>query len=256
MTPKKLYLPVALLSLTVVGPLVKITGASPADAEPVVKAAAAVPQPEIIPATPPEVMPAPAVRPAAPRMAFAHGVPGLSPQVLTMALQAVSSARARGISGREDLLTVIDYSLPSTEPRLWVLDLERGKVLYHELVAHGSGSGANYATQFSNQMNSRQTSLGLFVTAGTYQGGNGYSLILKGLDKGLNDLAEERHIVMHGAWYVSPQQARSQGRLGRSWGCPALSETVAPEVIDAIKGGTFLFSYADQAAGALPKYAG
>ncbi len=256
MTPKKLYLPAVLLALTVVGPLVKITGASPADAEPVVKAAASAPQPEIIPATPPEVMPASAVRPAAPRMAFAHGVPGLSPHVFTLALQAVSDAHARGFSGRQDLLTVIDYSLPSTEPRLWVLDLERGKVLYHELVAHGSGSGANYATQFSNEMNSRQTSLGLFLTAGTYQGGNGYSLILKGLDKGLNDLAEERHIVMHGAWYVSPQQARSQGRLGRSWGCPALSETVAPEVINAIKGGTFLFSYADKAAGALPKYAG
>lgn len=258
MTPKKLYLPVVLLSLTVVGPLVKITGASPADAEPVVKAAAVAPSPGIIPAVAPE-MPAPArettaVRPST--TAFAHGVPGLSPRVFTMALQAVSDARARGFSGRQDLLTVIDYSLPSTEPRLWVLDLERGKVLYHELVAHGSGSGANFATQFSNEMNSRQTSLGLFLTAGTYQGGNGYSLVLKGLDKGINDLAEDRHIVMHGAWYVSPEQARSQGRLGRSWGCPALSESVAPEVIDAIKGGTFLFSYASKAAGSLPKYAG
>jgi hypothetical protein len=173
-----------------------------------------------------------------------------------MALQAVSSARARGVSGREDLLTVIDYSLPSTEPRLWVLDLERGKVLYRELVAHGSGSGANYATSFSNEMNSRQTSLGLFLTGGTYQGGNGYSLKLRGLDKGLNDLAEARYIVMHGAWYVSPEQARAQGRIGRSWGCPALSEKIAPAVIDTIKGGTFLFSYAAKAVGSLPKYAG
>jgi hypothetical protein len=256
MTPKKLYFPAVLLALTVVSPLVNISGVPAAGAEPVQAVAAA---PEVIPAVAPE-MPAPApeapaVRPAA-TSAFSHGVPGLSPQVLTMALQAVSSAQAHGISGRQDLLTVIDYSLPSTEPRLWVLDLERGKVLYHELVAHGSGSGANYATQFSNEMNSRQTSLGLFVTGGTYQGGNGYSLILKGLDKGLNDLAEERHVVMHGAWYVSPEQARSQGRLGRSWGCPALSQKVAPEVIDAIKGGTFLFSYASKAAGSLPKYAG
>jgi hypothetical protein len=260
MTPKKLYLPIVLLALTVVGPLVKITGASPADAEPMVKAAAAAPAPGIIPATMPEVVPAPApeapaVRPAS-TTAFAHGVPGLSPQVLTMALQAVRSARARGISGREDVLTVIDYSLPSTEPRLWVLDLERGKVLYHELVAHGRGSGANYATSFSNEPNSLQTSLGLFLTGATYQGGNGYSLRLRGLDKGVNDLAEARAIVMHGAWYVSPEQARSLGRLGRSWGCPALSESVAPEVIDAIKGGTFLFSYASKAAGSLPKYAG
>jgi len=256
MTPKKLYLPAVLLTLTVVSSLVNITGASPAGAEPV-KAVAVAPGviPTVAPEMPAPAPEAPAVRPAA-TTAFAHGVPGLSPQVLTMALQAVSSARTRGTSGRQDLLTVIDYSLPSTEPRLWVLDLERGKVLYHELVAHGSGSGANFATQFSNEMNSRQTSLGLFLTAGTYQGGNGYSLVLKGLDKGLNDLAEDRHIVMHGAWYVSPEQARSQGRLGRSWGCPALSQRVAPEVIDAIKGGTFLFSYASKAAGSLPKYAG
>lgn len=258
MTPKKLYLPAVLLAAAVVSPLLNIPGVSPAGAEPV-KAALAVPAAESIPAAAPE-MPAPApqtpaVRPAS-TTAFAHGVPGLSPQVLTMALQAVSSAQARGISGRQDLLTVIDYSLPSTEPRLWVLDLEHGKVLFHELVAHGRGSGANYATSFSNEPNSLQTSLGLFLTGATYQGGNGYSLRLRGLDKGLNDLAEARAIVMHGAWYVSPEQARSQGRLGRSWGCPALSERVAPEVIDAIKGGTFLFSYASKAAGSLPKYAG
>jgi hypothetical protein len=208
-------------------------------------APAAVPVPE-----------APPPRPAAATIVFAHGVPGLSPRVFSLALQAMASARARSVDGRDDLLTVIDYSLPSTEPRLWVLDLARGKVLYRELVAHGSGSGANYATRFSNEMNSRQTSLGLFVTGGTYQGGNGYSLKLRGLDRGLNDLAEARHIVMHGAWYVSPQHARRQGRLGRSWGCPALSEAIAPSVIDTIKGGSFVFAYASQAAGSLPKYAG
>ena len=95
---------------------------------------------------------------------------GLSPKVLAIALDAVSAARARGVSGRDDLLTVIDYSLPSTEPRLWVLDLERGEVLYHELVAHGRGTGDNYATRFSNVNDSRQTSLGLFLTGGTYDG--------------------------------------------------------------------------------------
>ena len=252
MTPKKLCVPVILLALAALSPFVIIPGAPPADAAPMRVPIATV-APAVIPAAA-----APAPKPAVPaaRTAFAQGIPGLSPQVLTMALDALSSARARGISGREDLLTVIDYSLPSTEPRLWVLDLERGKVLYHELVAHGSGSGANYATSFSNEPDSRQTSLGLFLTGGTYQGGNGYSLKLRGLDKGLNDLAEARHIVMHGAWYVSPQQARAQGRIGRSWGCPALSEKIAPEVIDTIKGGTFLFSYAAKAAGSLPKYAG
>jgi L,D-transpeptidase catalytic domain len=166
---------------------------------------------------------------------FSQRAQGLSPKVLAMALDAVSTARARGISGRSDRLTVIDYSLPSTQPRLWVLDLERGKVLYHELVAHGAGSGDKYATRFSNVNDSRATSLGLF---------NGYSLVLKGLDAGVNDLAEMRHIVMHGAWYVSDDHSRQFGMIGRSWGCPALPLQDAQPVIDAIKGGSFVFSYA------------
>jgi L,D-transpeptidase catalytic domain len=175
--------------------------------------------------------------------AFAQGADGLSPKVLAAALDAVACAKARGVSGRDDLLTVIDYSLPSTQPRLWVLDLAHGKVLFHELVAHGAGSGDLVATHFSNTDDSRQTSLGLFLTAGTYEGGNGYSLRLKGLDEGVNDRAESRNIVMHGAWYVSADHARQYGRLGRSWGCPALSQQMAKPVIDAIKGGSFVFSY-------------
>jgi L,D-transpeptidase-like protein len=178
---------------------------------------------------------------------FSRGAEGLSPKVLARALDAVSAARARGISGKGDRLTVIDYSLPSTQPRLWVLDLAQGKVLFHELVAHGAGSGDKYATRFSNVNDSRATSLGLFLTAGTYEGGNGYSLTLKGLDPGINDQAEMRHIVMHGAWYVSEDHARQFGMLGRSWGCPALSPTVAPAVIDAIKNGSFVYAYAGSA---------
>ena len=169
------------------------------------------------------------------------GARGLSPTVLASALDAVASARARGFSGRDDLLTVIDYSLPSTKPRLWVLDLANGKVLFRELVAHGQGSGGNYATRFSNLPDSHQSSLGLFLTGGTYTGGNGYSLKLRGLESGVNDLAESRYIVMHGAWYVSPEHARTHGRIGRSWGCPALPKETAGPVIDAIKDGSFLF---------------
>jgi hypothetical protein len=180
-----------------------------------------------------------------------HSAHGLSPQALSAALDAVSCARTRGVSGRDGLLTLIDYSLPSTQPRLWVLDLEHGKVLFHELVAHGAGSGDNYAVRFSNVDASRQTSLGLFLTGATYQGGKGYSLRLRGLDPGINDLAEERTIVMHGAWYVSPDQIRRYGRLGRSWGCPALPKTVAPRVIDTIKDGTFLFAWSGRAAASL-----
>ncbi len=182
--------------------------------------------------------------------AFSRGAEGLSPNVLAKALDAVSAARARGISGRTDRLTVIDYSLPSSQPRLWVLDLAQGKVLFHELVAHGAGSGDKYATRFSNVNDSRATSLGLFLTAGTYEGGNGYSLTLKGLDPGVNDQAETRHIVMHGAWYVSEDHARQFGMIGRSWGCPALPQAVAPAVIDAVKGGSFLYAYAGSAPSA------
>jgi L,D-transpeptidase-like protein len=187
--------------------------------------------------------PSPAPVAAVPALAALQGVQGLAPRVLRMALDALSCARARGVSGRDDLLTILDYSLPSTAPRLWVLDLARGRVLFHELVAHGAGSGDNVATRFSNAEGSRQTSLGLFLTAGTYAGGNGYSLKLRGLDPGVNDLAEERRIVIHGAWYVSPEQIRRYGRLGRSWGCPALPVASARPVIDAIKGGTFVFAY-------------
>jgi len=183
---------------------------------------------------------------------FAQRADGLSPKVLAKALDAVSAARARGISGKADRLTIIDYSLPSTQPRLWVLDLAKGKVLFHELVAHGAGSGDKYATRFSNVNNSRATSLGLFLTGGTYEGGNGYSLTLKGLDPGVNDQAEARHVVMHGAWYVSDDHARQFGMIGRSWGCPALPLTDAPAVIDAIKGGSFVYSYAGGAAPTAP----
>jgi hypothetical protein len=176
--------------------------------------------------------------------AAVRDVDGLSPRALAAALDAVACARSRGVAGRGDLLTVIDYSLPSTAPRLWVLDLARGKVLFHELVAHGAGSGDNYATRFSNASESRQSSLGLFLTGGTYEGGNGYSLKLNGLDPGVNDRAEERKVVMHGAWYVSADHVQHFGRLGRSWGCPALPVASAHAVIDVIKNGTFLFSYA------------
>src|SRR5947199_308915 len=210
--------------------------------------AASVPAAVAVPAVS-EAVAAPALKavPAAVPAVLVQGADGLSPQVLAMALDAVSSARARGISGKSDLLTVIDYSLPSTQPRLWVLDLAQGRVLFHELMAHGAGSGDKLATRFSNVENSRATSLGLFLTAGTYEGGNGYSLTLKGLDPGINDQAEARHVVMHGAWYVNEDHARQFGMIGRSWGCPALPQTVAPAVIDAIKGGSFIYAYAGSA---------
>jgi hypothetical protein len=168
--------------------------------------------------------------------------------VLALALAARECAVDSGEVAADSRLAVIDYSLPSTKRRLWVFDVDGGKLLHHELVAHGRGSGDNYATSFSNQSDSHQTSLGLFRTAETYIGGNGYSMRLDGLEPGVNDNARARAIVMHGAWYVDPAMAAKQGRLGRSYGCPALREQVARVVIDELKDRNLLFSYADNAA--------
>ena len=168
---------------------------------------------------------------------------GISLDVLSLAVGAVRCAVAAGDIERPPTLTVIDYSLPSVEPRLWVFDTRTGEVLFHELVAHGRNTGENMATRFSDAPNSRQSSIGLFVTASTYVGRNGYSLRLDGLEPGFNGHARERAIVMHGAPYVDQEMALRQGRLGRSWGCPALREAVARDVIDTIRGGGVIFSY-------------
>jgi hypothetical protein len=168
---------------------------------------------------------------------------GVSPDVLQMALSAIQCAVTQGDLATPPTLTLIDYSRPSIEPRLWVFDLASGRLLFKELVAHGRNSGDNMATRFSDDMNSHQSSLGLFVTGDTYVGNNGYSLRLDGLEPGFNGRARDRAIVMHGAPYVSPVLSSSQGRLGRSWGCPALREAVARDVIDTIRGGGVIFSY-------------
>ena len=163
--------------------------------------------------------------------------------VFEMALNAASCAVRSGAVGAPETLTVIDYSKPSTERRLWVFDLKDKELVYEELVAHGQGSGANMATQFSNTDESHQTSLGLFVGRETYIGKHGYSLRLDGLDRGVNDRARERAIVMHGAPYVSAAFVKSNGRLGRSHGCPAVSAEVARQMIDRVKGGGLVFAY-------------
>ena len=184
----------------------------------------------------------PPVAGAATRSAFADSR-SLDRNVLRLALNAAACAREVGAVSADRLLTVIDYSRASTQPRLWVLDLEREQVLFEELVAHGRGSGENYATSFSNAEGSHQTSLGLFRTADTYVGSNGYSLRLDGLEAGINDRARDRAIVMHGAPYVSEDHLRAVGRLGRSYGCPALRTAIARTVIDTIKDGSLVFAY-------------
>ena len=174
---------------------------------------------------------------------LAGQAPGLDPKVLSLALQASDCARQGALAPGADRLAVIDYSRPSTEPRLWVFDLERSKLLFAEHVAHGRGSGDNLAWAFSNKEGSHQSSLGLFRTGETYVGGNGYSLRMDGLEPGVNDAARDRLIVMHGAPYVDPLQALKQGRLGRSFGCPAVRPQVARQVIDTLKQGQLLFAY-------------
>ena len=167
----------------------------------------------------------------------------LDASVLELAMSAAACAVRAGDVIAPETLTVIDYSRPSTQKRLWVVDLATREVIYEELVAHGQGSGGNLATAFSNTPDSHQSSLGLFVTAESYVGKNGYSLRLDGLDRGFNDRARERAIVMHGAPYVTSELARTQGRLGRSWGCPAVSDAVARSLIDVVKGGNLVFAY-------------
>jgi hypothetical protein len=176
-------------------------------------------------------------------LALSKLAPDADPRVLALALQARDCAAAALGQPAAPRLAVIDYSKPSLEPRLWVFDLATNTLLFRELVAHGQGSGENMARAFSNRDGSHQTSLGLFRTAGTYHGSNGYSLRMEGLEPGTNDAAMARAIVMHGAPYVNPQAARKQGRLGRSWGCPAVRPEVARQVIDSLKNGQMIFSY-------------
>lgn len=180
------------------------------------------------------------------RTRFASMPIGLDPYVLDLALRSFERAAGQG-HVRKRVLTIIDYRRPSTERRLWVLDLESGTVLFHELVAHGKNTGGLMATAFSNRLGSAQSSLGVFVTGETYQGDHGYSLRLEGLEAGVNDQAAERLIVVHGAWYVSPRFVRENGRLGRSYGCPALDRRVSGRVIDAIKEGSVVFAYHEDA---------
>jgi hypothetical protein len=172
-----------------------------------------------------------------------ESIGNIETDVFELALDAASCAVKTGTVGAPSTLTVIDYSKPSTERRLWVFDLKSKELVYEELVAHGQGSGANMATQFSNTDESHQTSLGLFVARETYIGKHGYSLRLDGLDRGINDRARERAIVIHGAPYVSEQFVKANGRLGRSWGCPAISAAVAKPMIDRVKGGGLVFAY-------------
>ena len=145
----------------------------------------------------------------------------------------------------KDIMTLIDFSKPSTEKRFFVLDMQNKKLLYSTHVSHGKRSGENYATSFSNKPRSHKSSPGFYITENTYKGRNGYSLIINGLEKGINDRAKERSIVIHGADYCDTSLIDEGGRLGRSFGCPALPVDICGPIIDTIKDGTLLYIYVD-----------
>jgi hypothetical protein len=169
--------------------------------------------------------------------------PDIDPNALLLGLKAYQTAIDRGLSD-SPIFTIIDFTKSSATPRLWVFDLDKKAVLINTLVAHGRNSGDHtFAKTFSNKPRSQKSSLGLFLTAGTYYGRQGYSLRLMGLEEGINDNVWKRAVVIHGASYVSEEAALKLGRIGRTMGCPAVTRRIARPLIDTIKGGSLLFSY-------------
>ncbi len=163
-------------------------------------------------------------------------------KVLKLSLLAYLNANNKGIVGNP-YLTIIDYSKPSSERRLWVVDMRNDKVLFNTWVTHGKNSGDVMATSFSNEPGSLKSSIGVFLTQTPYTGGNGYSLRLIGLEQGINDNAYRRSIVVHGAWYADPNVILTRGQIGRSWGCPAVSPSTARPLINTIKDNSLVVVY-------------
>lgn len=168
---------------------------------------------------------------------------GLSKEAFKKAWMGYTQLQNNGISSRQDIITIADFSQPSTSKRLFVIDLDARQIVHKSLVAHGKNSGLLYANSFSNQPETNKSSLGFYLTMDTYKGEHGISLRLKGLEKNINDKAYDRAIVMHGASYVSEKFATKNGFLGRSLGCPAIPDALAGPIIHSIKNGTVLFIY-------------
>src|SRR6185437_12848659 len=168
----------------------------------------------------------------------------LSRDAYEYAVQGFLALEANGLVHNSEVLSIIDFSLPSTAKRLFIIDMQNGRLLFNTFVAHGRNSGILMATRFSNSVNSFMTSLGFYVTGDPFMGRNGYSLRLEGVEHGWNDHALSRSIIMHPADYVSEEHIRQYGYLGRSEGCPAIPEALDEPIIDEIKGGSCLFLYA------------
>lgn len=167
----------------------------------------------------------------------------MSREAYSYALQGLEHLEGEGVVSNDSVLTVIDFSLPSYKKRLFVIDLNSGELLFNTYVSHGRNSGTDMAKRFSNKYNSYQSSPGFYVTGDTYIGEHGYSLRLNGQEKGINDNALVRKIVMHPAAYVSNYSIKAKGYLGRSLGCPAIPAAVHKPLINTIKQGSCLFIY-------------
>ena len=170
---------------------------------------------------------------------------GLAFPVFDYALKGFNQLKSAGFFVNNNMLTIIDFTKAANEKRLFVLDLEKGKVLFNTYVAHGKASGEMFATSFSNKLSSLKSSLGFFETTQTYFGKHGYSLKLAGLEKGINDEVSKRAIVVHGADYVSDWFIRMKGMIGRSWGCPAIPTSMTKPIIDKIRNGSCLYIHAE-----------
>jgi hypothetical protein len=168
---------------------------------------------------------------------------GLSYDAFRYAMIGFYTLKDDGRLSGKNIITIIDFTKPSTEQRFYTIDLDRKSILYYSLVSHGKNTGENNAKSFSNVVHSNQSSLGFYITGETYVGSKGYSLKLDGIESGINDKMRERAVVMHEADYVSEYWIRKYGRLGRSQGCPALPKTISREVINTIKNKTLVFAY-------------
>jgi L,D-transpeptidase catalytic domain len=171
------------------------------------------------------------------------GVFGLSKVAFEEGLAGLRLLISSGDIRNAGILSIVDLSLPSSKKRLFVIDLNEGKLVFNTYVSHGRNSGKEMATRFSNKPRSRESSLGFYVTGDTYIGHHGYSLRLNGKEEGINDNASLRGIVIHGAPYVNERIAENQGYIGRSEGCPAIPKTMHRPIIEKIKNGTCLFLY-------------
>jgi hypothetical protein len=168
---------------------------------------------------------------------------GLSRAAFKEALSGLNLLISAGDIQNDNILSIIDLSLPSSKKRLFVIDLNACKLVFRTYVSHGKNSGKEMATQFSNKPNSCESSLGFYVTGAAYIGQHGYSLKLNGIEEGINDNAYSRRIVMHSAPYVNERFAKKRGYIGRSEGCPAIPRTLHKYIIEKIKNGTCLFLY-------------